>query len=192
MSSFLIVFVLVNGYCQAPLFTNQLPVGSDNNASYELGMKFKTTEAGQISKIRYYKVSTELGDPANPTGDPVMETGLHIGRIWSVSGELIDTVVFENETKHGWQEAVLQTPLKIRANTVYIVSVNANKGYGFDVGGLRSAVVNGSIMSVADDLNGVHSTTPGKFPTITYYQANYFRDVVFVGNSSIEKYKTIK
>jgi len=81
---FLLIIYTTNANCQTPLFTNQLPDGSDNNASYELGMRFKTTEAGQITKIRYYKVSTTFGDPLNPEGKPLEESGLHLGRIGEV------------------------------------------------------------------------------------------------------------
>gem|GEM_PF-3530421 len=148
------------------VFTTQVPALPDafDGVGYELGMKFKASQAGQISAIRHWKSGSE--------------TGGHIGRIWSANGTLLASVAFQNETASGWQTQNLATPLPIQANTVYIVSVNINNNYPFTGSGLASVVANGDLSSVADGANGVFGA-PGMFPTNSYQNANYFRDVVF-------------
>jgi hypothetical protein len=150
------------------LLNNSIPVGSSDDDDYELGMKFRSTQAGQITKIRYYK--------------PAGETGTHIGRIWSATGTQLASVTFTGETTSGWQEMALATPLNISANTTYVVSVNNNSLYAVTSNGLQSSISNGSLSTVADGANGVYNDTPGLFPSETWNNSNYFRDVVFVSN----------
>jgi Domain of unknown function (DUF4347)/Domain of unknown function (DUF4082) len=158
------------------LFTGQTPTqtnltdGTGSAGDYELGMEFRTAQAGQISALRYYKAASE--------------TGTHIGKIWSASGQLLGSVTFSNETASGWQQQALTTPISIAANTTYIVSVNANSYYVSTNNGLATTITNGNISAVADGSNGVYNTTPANFPTQSYQNSNYFRDIVFTTNTS--------
>jgi Domain of unknown function (DUF4347)/Domain of unknown function (DUF4082) len=158
----------------ASVFTTQTPTetsvtdGSGSAGDYELGMEFRSTKAGQISAIRYYKAPNE--------------TGSHTGRIWSSTGTLLASVTFTNETASGWQQQVLATPLTIQANTTYIVSVNTNSYYALTTNGLATTITNGDLSAVADGSNGVYNATPGNFPTQSYQNSNYFRDIVFTAN----------
>jgi hypothetical protein len=153
------------------LFTTQTPVtlnatdGSGSAGDYELGMEFQSAKAGTISSIRYYKAASE--------------TGTHIGKIWSSTGQLLASVTFTNETGSGWQQQALATPLTIAANTKYVVSVNANQYYVATSNGLATTLTNGDISAVADGSNGVFNTTPSAFPTQSWNNSNYFRDIVF-------------
>jgi hypothetical protein len=150
------------------LFTTQTPSTTKRDGSsvnYELGMAFSSTSAGQITGIRFWKASSE--------------TGTHTGRIWSSSGTLLASVTFTNETASGWQQQALSAPLAIAANTTYVVSVNTGNGYyAITDSGLASQIVNGSLRSVVGT-NGRFGS-PGAFPTSSWQNSNYFRDVVFV------------
>jgi hypothetical protein len=156
------------------VMTTQAPVQPDvtDGTSYELGMKFQTSSAGYIKAIRYYKAPSE--------------TGTHQGNIWSSTGTLLASVDFTNETASGWQVQPLVTPLFIQPGTVYVVSVNANIHYAATVSGLATSIVNGNISSVADGSNGVYGN-PGSFPTLSYQDTNYFRDVVFFAGPDTTK-----
>jgi len=143
------------------LFTVQTPSGSGTDGPYELGMKFVSSQAGQITKIRYYKFPGE--------------SGVHTGHLWSVSGALLTSVEFSGETAEGWQSAVLSAPYRVLAGTTYVVSVNSVAIYGAITGGLSTAVTHGPLRSVAG-ANGVYGPT-GAFPTLTYQGSNYFRDI---------------
>ncbi|MBU7587107.1 MAG: DUF4082 domain-containing protein [Nostoc sp. TH1S01] len=148
------------------VFTNQTPdyPNATDSASYELGMKFRSTQAGQITAIRYWKAPSE--------------TGTHIGKIWSANGQSLATVTFVNETVSGWQEQVLDAPLNIQANTTYVVSVNCNSHFPITYDVFANSISNGTLTSVTDGNNGIFGV-PGSLPTNSYRNSNYFRDIVF-------------
>ena len=100
--------------------TPTLLSASDTNA-VELGLKFRSTVAGYITGIRFYKSA--------------QNTGTHVGHLWTGSGTLMASVTFSNETASGWQFQALATPVAITANTTYVVSYYAPVGrYSADVG----------------------------------------------------------
>ena len=169
MLLFLVLFVPALPAVAETLFTTQTPQLTDqaDGRPYELGMKFQSAVAGPITAIRYWKA---LSEPA----------GNHVGRIWDALGNPLASVTFANETASGWQQQALTTPLQIQPGTTYVVSVNVATHYVATVGGLTSAVVNGNLSSVAGTVspNGVFGN-PGIFPTGSFNNTNYFRDVVF-------------
>lgn len=131
----------------------------------ELGMKFRSSTPGTITKFRYYKVAAE--------------TGKHTGRLWSASGKLLKTAVFSAETDTGWQTVTLDTPYQIGADTVYVIAVDARSHYAATREGLAAAISNGPLSSIGGN-NGVYNYTTGGFPASSYNNTNYFRDVEFV------------
>src|SRR5262249_26287338 len=149
------------------LFTTQTPANGDaaDGVPYEIGMKFLVARAGQITAIRYWKAPSDAGT--------------HVGHIWSATGSLLATVTFSGETASGWQQQALTAPLAVNANTTYTVSVNIITNYVSTVSGLTNSIVNGDISSVADGANGTYGS-PNAFPTNSYQNSNYFRDIVFV------------
>ena len=155
------------------LFTTQTPalvgVSDGANVNYELGTLLQANMAGQITAVRFWKDS--------------QESGTHTGHIWSSTGTLLASVAFVNETASGWQLQTLTSPVTIRANTTYVVSVNTGNTYYVATNyGLSSQVVNGNLSSVVGN-NGVYGS-PATFPTNSWETSNYFRDVVFSVASS--------
>jgi LmbE family N-acetylglucosaminyl deacetylase len=160
----------INFSISESVFTTQTPVltgKSDGSSSnHELGMLFQSAIAGNITGVRFWKDANE--------------TGTHTGHIWSSTGTLLATVTFTSETASGWQVQSLATPLAIAANTPYVVSVNTGNTYYVDTySGLLSSITNLDLSSVVTTNNGVYGTI-GTFPTSSYSNSNYFRDVVFV------------
>jgi hypothetical protein len=95
---------------------------------------------------------------------------------------LLASATFVNETASGWQVQALPTPLLIAANTQYVVSVTTgNAKFSMTPGGLASQVVNGDLRSVVGN-NGVFGAA-GQFPTGSFQNGNYFRDIVFVADA---------
>ena len=82
---------------------------------HELGLKFTSTRAGAVTRVRYFRVPEEQGN--------------HVGRLWDKAGRELARAAFTNETAMGWQEAVLAEPVPIKADETYVVSVNANTAY---------------------------------------------------------------
>jgi len=69
--------------------------------------------------------------------------------------------------------------LAITANTEYVVSVNTgNSFYVATDSGLAQQISNQHLSSIVNN-NGVYGT-PGVFPTASWLNSNYFRDVLFV------------
>lgn len=150
------------------IFTTQTPAllnQSDGpTTNYELGTVFTSGVAGEVAALRFWKAANE--------------TGGHVGRVWTLNGGLLASVTFENETASGWQQQNLTTALPIAANTPYVVTVNTGATYYVaTVQGLASPVTNLDLTTIAGN-NGVFGP-PGVFPTNSYQNTNYFRDVVF-------------
>jgi hypothetical protein len=147
------------------IFTTQMPASSETDGvGYELGTRFTSTSAGQITAIRFYKAASE--------------SGTHTGRIWSASGQQLASVVFTGESASGWQQQTLATPLAITANTEYMVTVNTgNNYYATTDGGLGSQITSGDLKTVVGS-NGRYGSV-GSYPTGSWQNSNYFRDVVF-------------
>lgn len=157
------------------ILTTQTPSNSnasDSGTPYELGVKFKSTKAGQITAIRYWKAPSEAGT--------------HVGTIWTATGSPLASVTFTQETASGWQQQALNSPLNIEANTTYVVSVNSNGYFSLSYDQLATSIVNGDLSTVVDGNNGLFGS-PNNFPVGSYRNSNYFRDIVFLAGSSIIK-----
>lgn len=154
------------------LFSSQAPVlvemSDGANASYELGMRFTSTAAGQIKVIRFYKSAAE--------------TETHTGKIYSSSGALPASVIFSGATS-GWRQQALAAPLNINANTEYTVRVySGNTYYMSSNNGLATQLTSGNLKSMVSD-NGVYGPV-GSRPTSSYLNSNYLCDVVFIAACS--------
>ena len=88
--------------------------------SYELGVKFTASVAGEVTGVRFYK-------------EPWMNGYLHVGNLWFPTGPstgiLLATATFTNESAYGWQQVSFSSPVAIAANTVYIASFSTGGGY---------------------------------------------------------------
>lgn len=146
-------------------FTEPLYFISTDTQTYEMGMRFFSAVAGYILGIRYIKAPNDNGS--------------HIGRIWTDAGTLLTSVTFDAPvTTNIWQEKYLDMPLAITANTAYRVSVNASNGYPYAIQDFSSAVVKGNL--TAPQNAGSFILGAGSFPTSTFNNSNYFRDILFI------------
>jgi hypothetical protein len=132
--------------------------------SYEMGVKVQVLSALQLTAIRFYKDAAE--------------TGTHIGRVWSSSGQVLGQTTFTGESASGWQQQSLGTPLALQPGQVYVVSVGLNAFFDLTQLGLQAQITSGALQSVADGKNGVFGSAAGVFPTSTYKSSNYFVDLV--------------
>jgi hypothetical protein len=142
-----------------------------DTGAVELGVKFRSDVAGNVTGIRFYK------GPNN--------TGTHIGNLWSSTGANLGTVTFTGETASGWQQQSFAAPVAITANTTYVASYFAPVGrYSATNNGLASAVDNAPLHALASGAsggNGVYKySATSTFPDQTFQATNYWVDVVFV------------
>jgi hypothetical protein len=143
---------------------------ANDSSAVELGVKFRTSVAGYITSIRFYK----------GTGN----TGTHTGTLWSGTGTSLATVTFSNETNTGWQQATFGAPVSVAANTTYVASYYAPVGrYAVNTNYFASAATTRGPLTAlrngTDGGNGVYKYGASGFPNSTYQSSNYWVDVVF-------------
>jgi len=142
-----------------------------DTAAVNLGVKFTADSNGFITGIRFYKGSGN--------------SGVHVGSLWTTTGQLLASATFTGETATGWQQANFASAVPITANTVYVASYLAPNGrYAGDDGFFANAGVNRpplrALQNGVSGGNGVYrygSSTA--FPNLTYQSSNYWVDVVF-------------
>ena len=147
-------------------------VPDDGDASpVELGVKFRSDVNGQVKGIRFYKSG--------------LNTGTHIGNLWTLSGTKLASATFSSETSSGWQQVLFASPVSITAGTVYVASYFAPVGhYAGDDGYFAASGVDApplhALQDGASGGNGVYRYgTSSSFPDNTYMSENYWVDVVF-------------
>ncbi|MGZ8523562.1 MAG: DUF4082 domain-containing protein, partial [Chitinophagaceae bacterium] len=157
--------------------TSAVPSEPTNNdgQSIELGVRFRSTQNGFITGIRYYKGAGT--------------TGTHIGHLWTNTGTLLATATFNNETASGWQQVLFSSPVAITAGVTYVASQFSPSGhYASTVNYFTQAVVNGSLRGLADGENGINGlykySASSAFPTFGHKSSNYWIDVVFTTGSA--------
>jgi hypothetical protein len=140
-----------------------------DGSAVELGVKFRSDQAGTITGVRFYKSS--------------QNTGTHVAHLWTASGTLLGTATFGGESASGWQQVSFASPVAIAANTTYVASYTAPNGhYADDAGGFSAAGVDSpplhALRASATQPNGVWGD-PGTFPANDFADSNYWVDVVF-------------
>ncbi len=155
------------------IFGNQVPASTTYNdgSGIELGLKFRSTTAGYITGLRFYKTQNNFGT--------------HIGQLYSSTGTLIVSATFTNESLVGWQTVQLPTPIPIAANTTYIIAYfNASGYYTATLNATLTAIVNSPLTALADGFDGpnglyIYTSTP-TFPNVDGGRhGNPWLDIVF-------------
>ena len=156
-------------------------IDSGASASTEVGVKFKVDTFGVVTGIRFYKAS--------------LNTGTHIGNLWSASGQLLASATFTNESTSGWQQVNFTQPVSLNKDTTYIASYFAPKGhysadsaYFYTTPELGPAptitTVDSPPMHALRNSNGVvngvfATSSTSTFPTSSVDATNYYVDPVF-------------
>ena len=146
------------------LLPNDIPetTATGGGQTWEQGIEFSSAVPGQITHVRFYKAAAE------PSGG-------HVGRIWNaVTGELLASAPFVNETAEGWQEAQLSTPLPIAADVRYKVTYNVSNLVVKTFNVLDYPILSWPLTGWGSSF----STPAGTFPT-TGSTSNLFADVRF-------------
>jgi Domain of unknown function (DUF4082)/Bacterial Ig-like domain len=150
--------------------TPTVAVEPDPNA-VELGVKFRASQSGRITGVRFYKGGTTNG-------------GTHLGRLWSSTGTKLAEATFTNESATGWQQVLFSQPLSITAGTTYVASYYAPQGrYSVDDNYFTAATARGPLTALADGTDGSNGVyrygAGGGFPNNGFQSSNYWVDVVF-------------
>lgn len=150
---------------------------SGDGNSVEVGVKFRADYDGYITGVRFYKSSTN--------------TGTHVGNLWTVSGQLLASATFTNETGSGWQQVNFSNAVAITANTVYVASYFAPNGHYSATGeffastGLNNPPIH-LLASGVSGPNGVYGySIHSAFPTSSFNASNYWVDMVYLPAGSM-------
>lgn len=136
----------------------------------EVGMRFRSSQSGFITGVRYYK-----GPGA---------TGVHVGSLWTNTGTQLAQASFINETPSGWQQVSFSTPVAITADVTYVISCFSPSGdYAASKPYFTENLVNPPITGLKDGFDGPNGlfmyTAAPVFPTGSFQSSNYWVDVVF-------------
>lgn len=144
----------------------------NDGSPLEVGMKFTSSVAGQITALKFYR-------SASDTGPNVLD-------LWTSTGVRLATATFTNTSVSGWQTVALPSPVSITANTTYVASYHTTGAYVVTNNYFTTAVTSGPLTAPSTTTaggNGVYSyggtSSAGIFPTNTYNASNYWVDVVF-------------
>lgn len=150
----------------------QIITENDNNA-LEVGVKFRSTVAGFITGIRFYK------SPQN--------VGPFTCNLWDVNGNNLASVsIIDPSATQGWREVEFNTPVAISANTTYIASYHTVSGfYSADEFFFQNQSISNpplrALQDGEDGFNGVYRySATSIFPNETFNSSNYWVDVEFV------------
>ena len=148
---------------------------SYEDSPVELGVKFKSTASGYIKGLRFFSSTAP--------------SGVYTGHLWTTTGSLLDSAVFNNVTASGWQEVLFSKPRAIKADSIYIASYHTSKGnYAATAGGLLNAITKGSLSVPGSNTasgNGVYSYGSTRtFPSNSFNATNYWVDVIFTHDTS--------
>ena len=155
----------------APSTTPTRPSGEADTAAITLGLKFSAEVSGQVTGVRFYK--------------PTRNTGTHVGAIWSATGAVLAQATFTNESASGWQQVKFAAPVRISANTTYVVSYLAPRGYYAQDQSFAWSGLSASPLRVVGSSPGTFSYgTSLKYPANSWRNCNYWVDVMFVPDSS--------
>jgi hypothetical protein len=163
------------------IFTTQIPVATTDNdhqstVGQEVGLRFRSSTAGLITGIRFYKTAGN--------------TGTHIGELYSNTGTRLAQASFTGETTTGWQTVMFSSPVTITANTTYVAAYWSSLGNYVEDNNyfVSTGVTNGNLTALKDGVDGCNApysyTATAAFPNACYLSANYWIDVIYSSSSS--------
>ena len=155
-----------------------MPAGGDFSSGsnpIELGVRFRSDVAGQVTAVRFYKAS--------------INTGAHIGHLWTSSGTLLGSVTFSGETATGWQTMNFASPIPIQSSVTYVASYHLLKGYAVTRNAFAAAGVDHPPLHALKDNvaapDGAYAySSAAVFPTHGTLSSNFWVDIVFSVPSS--------
>jgi hypothetical protein len=144
-----------------------------DNQPIEVGIRFRVDVDGYVNGVRFYKGS--------------LNTGTHIGHLWTNTGMQLAEATFTDESASGWQYVTFVPPVAVQAGITYVASYHSsayfadNNGPYFTAGN-TAAYTNPPVRGMpdgADGLNGLFKYGASAFPDQAWSQSNYWVDVVF-------------
>lgn len=161
-------------YTYYSIFTTQLPTGQTANDSVgvfglEIGVKFQTSVAGDITGIKFYKTAGN--------------EGTHTAQLYTANGTLLASEISKNETDSGWQTVLFATAVPITTYKTYIAAYHSSLGNYISTNYMfKKAIANGPLTALGDSTEGInglyrYTYTPA-VPDTGFRSSNYWVDVI--------------
>jgi|GEM_PF-4619495 len=177
LSIFLTINVLVIENAQAqtysifPASASPSLQNENDGPSIETGVRFRVTQYGMISAIRFYRSPSDMGT--------------HHATLWTNTGDTLSSSgTVSLEAGGGWKTIPLPEPVPVVPGNLYVASVFAQSGFyvsepfGYCCNDLGAGPVYG-IAFDSSAMNGIYHANGAGFPNTSYHSSNYFIDVVF-------------
>lgn len=156
---------------EVSLFVESAPrraVKDRDRRPVEVGLQFSSTSAGTVTGAQVYKIARAPG--ATPRR----------ASLWNARGKRLAKARVAPRRGAGWVTVRFSSPVAIRANRVYTVSVFAPKGrYAVTEGGMRRSKTSGVLSTGGERLGVYRYSATSKFPSRTWRKSNYWVDVLF-------------
>ncbi|GAA0542988.1 hypothetical protein GCM10009415_26370 [Chitinophaga japonensis] len=148
----------------------------NSGMAIELGVKFRSSQKGRITGVRFYKGARTAGD--------------YTVHLWDAAGTSLATATLSADTTAGWQQVALDTPVAIQAHTTYVASYFSKAGdYATTNPFFSKAVVSGYLRALADGEDGPNGlykyADKPAFPDKSFGTSNYWVDVVFLPDATV-------
>jgi hypothetical protein len=170
-----------NASAETSLWEDSATTGSffENGQPITLGVKFKSSTSGYIKGLKFYNSDTGNQNVNNVTA-----------RLWECdnadctsTGSSLGSHSFASDTTEGWKEGTFASPIYVSADTYYIASIYTTDGEYRAANGYfdTSSFTNENLTAPASGTtaNGVYANNADVFPTSTFFQNNYWVDMVY-------------
>jgi polygalacturonase len=167
-------FSVALAQASSSLFGDATPavVSNADTGAVTLGVKFRSSTAGTVSGIRYYKAADN--------------TGTHTVGLYDEAGALLADATVEADATAGWREVALPQAVAFTPGTTYTAAYHTPTGhYSSSPNFFANDHTNGPLSAPASasvNGNGVYNYGAALAqPTQTFNATNYWVDVVFEG-----------
>lgn len=134
--------------------------------STEVGLRVRTRTSGAVGGVQFYKsVARRAATPRKAT-------------VWTSRGKRLGAVRIPRTAGRGWSQVTFETPVKLRADRSYVISVFAPRGrYPQTTGGRSLPVRGGGLVA----RHGVRVEAPAsRFPRRVARSTNFWIDPLFI------------
>ena len=154
------------------VFTTETPANlvSNDSATYELGMRFKSSAAGFVTGLRYYSAANQV------SGTPIA----HLWASGNTTALATMTMPAFNGTT-GWKTVYFNSPIALTVGADYVVSYYDPGGqYPYTAHGFDTAATNGALTApIGAGVFNSSAGGSGAYPNNSFNNNNYFIDPVF-------------
>lgn len=143
----------------------------DPGAAYEMGSVVKALQPLSITGVRIFGPAGSISRPGRKA------------RVWDMSGTLLDTIDLPAVLPGGWSTYDLTAPIEMTAGQQLVISHDNSGDYGAVAGAFATTPytsADSAMQFPSTGSNGRYALTAGDFPTVSFGNAFYGVDAIYV------------